>query len=64
MGIHMDTLEDNYERRDQIAYALFVHQPPPPKARPVFECSLCAFRCNSQDALERHVHLAHGGQHI
>ena len=50
MGIHMDTLEDNKERWDQIALTIFEQQPVPPKARPVFECSLCNFRCNSHRA--------------
>jgi len=64
MGIHMDTLEDNRENWDQIAFDLVIQKPSPPKAKPLFECSLCSFKCNSQSSLERHVYEIHGGQHI
>lgn len=64
MGIHMDTLEDNRERWDQIAFDLVIQKPSPPKAKPLFECSLCSFKCNSRIALERHVRQIHGGQYV
>lgn len=65
MGIHMDSLEDAFERIDQASFRTYqttVNKKP--KSSPVHDCPLCSKRFGTRRSLDSHLRQHHSGQHV